>query len=61
MDFTAPVDHRVKIKEIEKKDKYLVLAREQKTNKQNKAKTKTTIEHEGDGDTNCGWCTWSNP
>ena len=19
------------------------------------------MEHEGDGDTNCGWCTWNNP
>ena len=19
------------------------------------------MEHEGDGDTNCGWCTWDNP
>ena len=20
-----------------------------------------TMEHEEDGDTNCGWCTWNNP
>ena len=20
-----------------------------------------TMEHEGDGDTNCNWCTWNNP
>ena len=19
------------------------------------------LEHEGDGDTNCGWCTWNSP
>ena len=22
---------------------------------------KKTMEHEGDGDTNYGWCTWDNP
>ena len=27
VDFTAPVDHRVKLKESEKKDKYLDLAK----------------------------------
>ena len=36
MDFAVPVDHRVKIKESEKKD-------------------------EGDGNTNCNWCTWNGP
>ena len=30
MDFAVPVDHRVKLKESEKKDKYLDLARELK-------------------------------
>ena len=30
MDFTIPVDHRIKLKENEKKDKYLDLARELK-------------------------------
>ena len=30
MDFAVPADLRVKLKEIEKKDKYLDLAREQK-------------------------------
>ena len=30
MDFAVPVDHRVKVKESEKKDKYLGLARELK-------------------------------
>ena len=30
MDFVVPVDHRIKLKENEKKDKYLDLARELK-------------------------------
>ena len=30
MDFTVPADHRIKLKENEKKDKYLDLARELK-------------------------------
>ena len=30
MDFAVPVDHRVKLKESEKKDRYLTLARELK-------------------------------
>ena len=38
-------------KESETKDKYLDLAR----------KLKKTMEQEGDGDTNYGWCTWDNP
>ena len=38
--------HKVKFKESEKKDKYLDLARE----------LKKTMEHEGNGDTNCNWC-----
>ena len=28
MDFTVPADHRIKLKESEKRDKYLNLARE---------------------------------
>ena len=40
-----------KMKEIEKRDKYLNLARELKKN----------AEHEGDGDTTCCWCTRSSP
>ena len=36
-------DHRIKLKENEKMDKYLNLARE----------LKKTMEHEDDGDTNC--------
>ena len=42
VDFTVPADPRVKLKESEKKDEYLDLAREQKK----------TVEHEGDGDSN---------
>ncbi len=33
------------------RDKYLNFARELK---------KKTMEHEGDGDTSCNWCTWNN-
>ena len=53
MEFTVPADHREKIRESEKKDKYVDLATEQKKKK--------TLEHHSDGDTNGGWCTWSNP
>ena len=41
--------HGGKIKENEKKDKYLDL------------KTKTTIEHESDADSKCNWCAWNDP
>ena len=30
MDFAVPADHRVKLKEYDKRDKYLILARELK-------------------------------
>ena len=50
MDFTVPADHRIKLKEIEKKDKYLDLAWE----------LKKTVEYEGDDYTNCNWCSWYN-
>ena len=42
--FAVLADHKIKLKECEKKDKYLDLAREKKT-----------MEHEGD---NCDWCFW---
>ena len=48
VDFAVPVDHRVKLKESEKRDKYVDFARE----------LKKTMEHENDGDTNCNWCSW---
>ena len=50
MDFAVLADHRVKLKESEKRDKYLDFARELKH-----------AEHEGDGDTNCNWRIWNNP
>ena len=43
MDFAVPADHGVKLKEREKKDKYLDLIREMKK----------TVEHESDVYTNC--------
>ena len=45
VDFAVPADHRVKLKESEKRDEYLDLARE----------LKKTMEHESDGDINCKW------
>ena len=50
VDFTVSEDHKVKIKESEKRNKFLDLARE-----------KQTMEREGVGDSSCGWCTWNNP
>ena len=41
VDFSVPADHRVKLKESEKKDKYLV------------KESKKNVEHESDGYTNC--------
>ena len=46
MDFAVPADHRIKLKESEKKDKYLDLAKE----------LKKTMEHEGDDYTSRDWC-----
>ena len=45
MKITVSADHWVKLKESEKRDKYIDLAQELKRN----------MEHEGDGDTNCNW------
>ena len=52
MNFASPGDRQVKFLKSEKrnKNKYLHLVRDQKT-----------MEHEGDGDTNCNWCTLNNP
>ena len=50
---SCDADPKEKIKESEKIDKYLNLAREMKK--------ETTVEHEGDGDTNCSRCTWNGP
>ena len=48
-NFAVSADHKVKLKESEKKGNYVDLAREQKK----------TMEREGDDDTNCNWCTWN--
>ena len=37
VDFAVPADHRVKLKESEKKDKYLHLARELKKTMENES------------------------
>ena len=50
VDFAVPADHRIKLKECEKKDKYLDLARE----------LKKTMKHAGDNYTNCNWCVWDS-
>ena len=49
VDFTVLADHRKKLKESEKKDKYIDLARQ----------LKKTMEHEGDNYTNRDWCFWN--
>ena len=46
VDFAVLADYRIKLKECEKKDKYLDLARE----------LKKTGEHAGDNYTNSDWC-----
>ena len=50
VDFAVSADHRLKLKECEKKDKYLDLARG----------LKKTMEHAGDNYTNCNWCVWNS-
>ena len=50
VDFAVPADHRIKLKECEKKDKYLDLAKE----------LKKTMEHEGDNYTNWDWWFWNS-
>ena len=50
VDFAVPVDHGVKIKESEKRDKNLNHASE----------LCDTTEHEGDRDTNSNLCTQNN-
>ena len=46
MKFAVPANHRVKVKEGEKKDKYIDLAGELKKN------LNKTMEHEGDSNNN---------
>ena len=48
VDFVVSADHRIKLKECEKKNKYLDLSRELK---------KKTMKH-GDTYTNCKCCVW---
>ena len=48
VNFRVPADHRVKLKESEKENKYIDLARE----------LKKTVEHKSNGYTNCRWCSW---
>ena len=50
VDFAVLADHRIKLKEPEKKDKYLDFARE----------LKKTMEHAGDNYTNCNWYIWNS-
>ena len=47
IDFADPADYRIKLKECEKRYKYLDLARELK---------KKTVEHASDKYTNRNWC-----
>ena len=57
MDFIVAADRRVKIKESEKRDKSLDLARQKKKKKK---KSNKTMKHKSDGNTSCNWCVWKN-
>ena len=48
LDFAVPAVHRIRLKECEKRNKYIDLARE----------LKKTMEHEGDNNTSFDWCFW---
>ena len=50
VDFADLADHRIKLKECEKMDKYLNLARE----------LKKLWNMHYDNYTNCNWCVWNN-
>ena len=50
VDLAVSAEHRVKLNECEKRDKYADLAKE--------LKKKTTLEHESDNYTNCNWYYW---
>ena len=50
IDFMVLADHKVKRKENETIDKFLDRVRE----------LKKAVEHEGDGYTDCNWCTWND-
>ena len=49
VDFAVPADHRINLKDCEKKDKYLDLASELKH-----------VEHESNDCANCDWCVKHN-
>ena len=51
MNFTVRANHRKKIKEGERRDKYLDLARE----------LKNAVKHDDNINTNCNWNTWNDP
>ena len=48
--FAVPADHRIKLKECEKKDKYLDFAME----------LKKIMKQAGDNYTSCNWCVWNS-
>ena len=50
MNFAVTADHKAKLKEGKKRDKYQELAWE----------LKKTMERESDSDTNYNWCSWYN-
>ena len=50
VNFVVLADHRVKLKECEKKDEYLDLARE----------LKKTMEHKSENYANRDWCSWNS-
>ena len=50
VEFADSDDYRVKLKENEKRDEYLELARE----------VKKTVEHERNSDNNYNWCSWNS-
>ena len=51
IDFGVSTDHKRKIKESKKLDRYLNLTSE----------LKKKVEHKGDGDINSNWCAWDGP
>ena len=51
VNFTIPADHKVKIKESKKINKYFG------SNK----RAEKAGKHEGGSETNCNWCTWKDP
>ena len=51
VNFAVPADHRIKLKENEKRINTSTLLENWKKNKKN-------VEHEGDNYTNRDWCFW---